>query len=145
MSYISFLNLYHMGLQINDSTVGIHGMPKSRSSRQVSWEQPVSPRPRGNVPYFSRFVRRAAPGGKFYCIPFLCAVLWESWRSLAPLSTALPHLWWENYYRKKYGAGCKRKYVQGNNVLALSALAVIGYIFIIIYSNRKRYLGMGMG
>ena len=23
-------------------------------------------------------------------------------------------------------------------------LAVIGYIFIIIYSNRKRYLGMGM-
>ena len=28
-------------------------------------------------------------------------------------------------------------------MLALSALAVIGYIFIIIYSNRKRYLGMG--
>lgn len=24
------------------------------------------------------------------------------------------------------------------------SLAVIGYIFIIIYSNRKRYLGMGM-
>ena len=28
----------------------------------------------------------------------------------APLSTALPHLWWENY-RKKYGAGCARKEV----------------------------------
>ena len=32
---------------------------------------------------------------------------------------------------------------EGNDVL--SVLAVIGYIFIIIYSNRKRYLGMGRG
>ena len=53
----------------------------------------------------------------------------------APLSTALPHLWWE--LGKKYGA------VRASRRTTCSALAVIGYIFIIIYSNRKRYLGMG--
>ena len=103
----------------------------SRGSCQVSWEQPVSPR--GNVPYFSRFVRRAAPGGKFYCIPFLCAVLWESWRSSihsssSPLVGTGEKVW-----------GCAREQER----TTCSALAVIGYIFIIIYSNRKRYLGMG--
>ena len=75
-------------------------------------------------------------GGKFYCIPFLCAVLWESWSSLSlSLSRSTLHslfLTSGGNWRKSMGSVCAE------------SLAVIGYIFIIIYSNRKRYLGMGM-
>ena len=45
-----------------------------------------------------------------------------------------PHLWWE--LGKVWG-------VRVSTRRTGSALAVIGYIFIIIYSNRKRYLGLG--
>ena len=91
---------------------------------------------RDNVPYFSRLVIRGAaptsPVGNFIAFLFYApfygkvgalSLYPHSSRSSSPL----------------VGTGEKSM-----GSVRAESLAVIGYIFIIIYSNRKRYLGMGM-
>ena len=96
---------------------------------------------RDNVPYFSRLVIRGgaaptSPVGNFIAFLFYAPFYGKVGALSIHTLLALPHLWWE--LEKKVWGLCARAGVR-------ESLAVIGYIFIIIYSNRKRYLGMGMG